>query len=294
MNKPKIVYTQIIIDWETGKAIHRDGYPFSGRWADLKGPTTSQTQIAGAQANFFNTLSSSFNTMFAGQTGILQSLQSAFQPILAAGPNQFGFSPMELSVMKGQAVDTTAATFAANQAALNQALAARGGGTSFLPSGAQAQLQQQGYTAASQQESNLLNQITQAGYAQGRQNFLQAANVLGGAASMYNPTGFAGATTGAGQAAASTAGTIAQEKAAASPWGAIGGILGGAASAFMGNPQGLLSMFQQGSQQGPGPTNLSYPTGADFGTPGPAPTLTMPTDMGASVLGAGVVPSYAG
>jgi hypothetical protein len=319
MNKSKIVYTRIVLDWETGKVIHRDGYPFSGRWAKLKGPTAQQNQIAASQTQMMNTLASTFNTVFANQQGILQSLSAAAQPLVAAGPNQFGFSPMELSVMRGQAVDTTAATFAANQQALNQALAARGGGTSFLPSGAQAQLQQQGYAAASAQESNLLNQITQAGYAQGRQNYLTGLNVLGNVASQYNPNAYAGQAISAGGQAFGSATQIAKEQAAANPLPAILGAAAGplslipvvgpalgqaaqGASNAMTGANASFNMPSPSSGGGGGGDNLNWadisamgaitPSGAQFGAPGPSPTLTMPTDMGASVLGAGVVPGY--
>ena len=260
MINQKMVYTEIVLDWITGEIIFRKGYPFSGHWAGLKGPTAAQNQIASSQQSFFSQLTSSFNQMFAGQTGILQSLQQAFQPILAAGPNQFGFSPQEMATLKAGAVNQTAQTFAANQQALNNALAARGGGNAFLPSGAQAQLQQQGYTAASQEESGLLNQITQAGYAQGRQNFLTAANVLGSTAAMYNPTGYASQATSAGEQAFGTATQIAKEQAAASPWGAIGGALGGVAGSFLGGPIGSqigssLGQAIAGSASGYGPVS---------------------------------------
>jgi hypothetical protein len=314
MINQKMVYTEIVLDWITGEIIFRKGYPFSGHWAGLKGPTAAQNQIASSQQSFFSQLTSSFNQMFAGQTGILQSLQQAFQPILAAGPNQFGFSPQEMATLKAGAVNQTAQTFAANQQALNNALAARGGGNAFLPSGAQAQLQQQGYTAASQEESGLLNQITQAGYAQGRQNFLTAANVLGSTAAMYNPTGYAGQATQAGEQAFGTATQIAKEQAAASPWGAIGGALGGIAGTLLGGPMGGQIGEQLGSALGGsgsassfnfdpnaawggaigggggGGDNLSWadvsaggavvPGGAALGAnyqPGAAPNLSMPT-----------------
>ena len=54
------------------------------------GPSTQQQAIAGQQQQFYSNLQSGYQQMFAGQTNILNSLQSSFAPVLAAGINQYG------------------------------------------------------------------------------------------------------------------------------------------------------------------------------------------------------------
>ena len=78
---------------------------------------------------------------------------------------------------------------------------------------------------AAGQLSNEQNQITQANYAQGRQNFFGAEAGLGGVASDLNPEGLAGTANTAGSDAATAANNIASANAA--PWQMVGGLVGG-------------------------------------------------------------------
>jgi hypothetical protein len=57
---------------------------------------------------------------------------------------------------------------------------------------------------------------------------------MGGVSSQYNPLGYSSGATGAGSSAFGGASTIQQQNAASSPWGTIGGLLGGAAGSFLG------------------------------------------------------------
>jgi hypothetical protein len=76
-----------------------------------------------------------------------------------------------------------------------------------------------------------LNQITEANYATGRQNWQFATQALSNEASILNPEGMAGQATGAGSAEGTTANEIAQENASLweIPLGAISGVAGQAA-----------------------------------------------------------------
>jgi len=164
----------------------------------------------------------------------LSSLTKAFTPILAAGPGQEGFSAQELSTLRNQVSQGTANDYAQAITGVKQQLASRGGGDTFLPSGADAQILTQVATAAAQEKANQDLGITREDYAVGRQNWLTASNVLGSTAGLYNPTGFAGSANTAGNDAFGSATEINKENQAGSPWGAIGGILGGVAGSFLG------------------------------------------------------------
>ena len=91
--------------------------------------------------------------------------------------------------MRTQATSGVANQYQAANQATQQQLAATGGGNQFLPTGANAQLTQQNAQAAAQAQSAAQLGITEAGYAQGRQNYLAAAQGLGGVASAMNPLG---------------------------------------------------------------------------------------------------------
>ena len=208
---------------------------YVGPIALAKGASGAENQLQQQQSDFYKTLTSNYQTQFANQSAIFNSIQSVFNPILQAGPNQYGFSNQEDAALRTQATEGTAASFANARSATAQALASSGGGNDFLPSGANANIQTnlEGQAAATQSNQQL--GITEAGYQQGYNQFTQASNALGSVAAGLNPLGYAGAATPAGNSAFGSASTIQQQNNAASPWGTIGGILGGAASQFLGD-----------------------------------------------------------
>ena len=228
--------------------------PFSGQICLLKGASAQQQNIGNSQQAFYNTLSQDYGQQFANQNAILGSLTKALNPIISAGPNQFGFSNGETNSLNSQAIQGTGQQYANASRNLKEQQVASGGGNAVLPSGVQQQQTAGLATNAANQTSNQLLGIQQAGYQQGNNQFNQAVGQLGGVASQYNAAGFAGQATGAGSAAASTANQITQENNAASPWGLIGGILGGAA---LGVGQAAMMGFNGGS---------GFPTGPDVGT----------------------------
>lgn len=188
------------------------------------GATQQQQDISQEQQQFYSNLTSQYATMFGENQGIVSALTSAYLPILQAGPSQQGFSSAEDTALRTQNTEGVATDYAQAQKATAQILAARGGGDTLLPSSVNANILASNANAAAAQRAQGENQITQANYTQGYQNWQSAANVLGGVGSMTNPTAFGSMTTGAGTAAASTANQIAQANFA--PWGAVAGTAG--------------------------------------------------------------------
>jgi hypothetical protein len=229
------------------------------------GPSQAEKNLQKEQAAFTATLMADYQTTFAEQQAILQNLNSVLAPIVAAGPNQQGFSAPELSALNTQAIESNAR--GVNQT--EQAAAARenaaGGGTSFLPSGVNAQINAEIGSAA---ESNLSNEqlgITQANYAQGRQNWQTALAGEAGVASQTNPLGYAGQSTSSNQTAFNEANTINQQSNAefGNILGAITGIASVAAAPFTGGASlaggGLLGALSGGGG------NATYPSGDNGG-----------------------------
>ncbi len=238
------VYTKLIIDWD-GNVIEWAGYNWSGPVAECCGSssTPGQQQIAAQQQQFFNTLTSNYQQQFAGQTAILQSLTSAFSPILAGGINQFGYSPQETAAMRTQAAQGTAQAYSQASQAVGSQLSALGGGQEFLPSGGMGQIEAQLAGSAALQNSQEQLGITTAGYQQGTQNFLNAAQALGGVAQQYNPTAYAGQATAAGNAAFGSQTQLFQQQQATNPWNVVGGVLGGAVGTGLGMFTGGLGLM---------------------------------------------------
>lgn len=196
------------------------------------GASQESKDIEHSQANFYKEMTSEYSTVFGENQAILGALTKSFQPILDAGINQEGFSKPELTNLQGQATTGTGQIYSKAAGALAKAQGAEGGGTTYIPSGADRQQQLQLATSAAQTESGMQSNILAEDYATGRQNYMEAANVLGGVAGQYNPAGFANSATGAGSAASTTANEITQ---AGQSWmGLVSGALGAAGTAAAG------------------------------------------------------------
>ena len=212
-----------------------------------KGASAAQNNLANSQSQFYNTLQSDYGQQFANQNAILGTLTNTLNPIIQAGPNQFGFSQGETNALNSQAIQGTGQQYNNAAASLKANQAAEGGGNALLPSGVassqQASLAAQG---ANQASSELLG-IQNAGYQQGHSQYEQAVGQLGGVASQYNPNGVAGAANSAGSSAFGSATEVNKENQAASPWGIISPLIGGALSGLTsGLTGGLLGGFGGG------------------------------------------------
>jgi hypothetical protein len=149
---------------------------------------------------------------YAEQQAIYGPMTAQFQSIFALGPNQEGFNPAEKQTLDTQAITGTAQNYQQVQRAMNEGEAAEGGGNAYAPSGAAQQIKEEVGTSAESQESQEETQITEADFAQGRQNWEEAAGGLESIAAGENPLGYEQAETSSGSAAGTTANQIAQEQ----------------------------------------------------------------------------------
>jgi hypothetical protein len=198
----------------------------------MSGPSAAQQQLQTEQADFYQQAIQQQETTYGEDQSILKMMTGIYEPILAKGPNQEGFSTGEVNDLNSQAVTGTAQNFSQAAKATNEALAAEGGGDAGITSGAADELKQQVGESAAAEESQQESQIKQADYSQGYNEWETAAAGLGEVSGQLNPTGYSGAATSAGSAASTTANEIAQED---NGWinaaiGAAGSIGGGLAS----------------------------------------------------------------
>lgn len=194
------------------------------------GASGTEKLLSQSESNFSQGLMANYQKQFSGQQAILGQLKSAFAPIVAQGINQYGFAPAEDSALRTQATEGTAKQYQNAKQATGEALAAAGGGNTVLPSGTAAGLQANNAIAAAGQESSQQLGITEKGYDQGREDFLQAASGLSGVSAQLNPLGYAGAATTANKTGFDEAQTVNEEEQAAKSqmWSTIGGLAGGA------------------------------------------------------------------
>jgi hypothetical protein len=193
------------------------------------GSTAAQDQLQGEQLQAYQQAQQLTAEQYANQQALYAPMAAQFQSILSRGPNSKGFSDEEEQALNAQAVEGTAENYEGAAKAVNENLAAEGGGSNPLPSGAQTQLREQVATSSAQEESREEQQIQQADYSQGYNEWENAGAGLESIAAGENPLGYEGAETSSGSAAGTTAEQIAQEE---NSWenaaiGAVGTVAGG-------------------------------------------------------------------
>jgi hypothetical protein len=165
---------------------------------------------------------------YAHQQDIFGPMAEKFKAIFDLGPSQKGFSDAESNTLNAQAIEGTATNYKAAAQAVNEGIAAEGGG-GYMPSGAAESMRLRTAESAAQEESREQTAITEADYSTGRQQWQQAGAGLLTIAGGENPLGYQTGATNAGGAASTTANDIA---AAQNSWvnaaiGAAGTALGG-------------------------------------------------------------------
>src|SRR5579859_391249 len=166
------------------------------------GPSSQEKAIQASTQTFGTMMQSNYGTLFAGQQNIISGLNRSLNPIVAAGPSQRGFSGAEKSALNTTAINNAgAANRAAQQAARTYGAGEGGGGTSGLTSGITKQIEGAIASQSAGQESSQLNQIEQADWNQGNQNYWRAQGALQGVAALENPNATAGTALSAENAA---------------------------------------------------------------------------------------------
>ena len=163
------------------------------------GATDAQTQLQEEQLQAYQSAQQMTQEQYANQQSIYAPMAEQFKSIFAKGPNAEGFSPEEDESLKAGAVDSTAQNYAGAARAVNENLAAEGGGTNTLTTGGEAELKQEVANSSASQESTEENQINQANYQQGYNEWQAAGAGLDAIAAGENPTGYEANATSAGQ-----------------------------------------------------------------------------------------------
>lgn len=127
------------------------------------------------QSAFFDNMMQQAAQIFGASSKVFNDLISAFAPIVAAGPNQHGFSPAEKPNLESSAISQSGIAARNAKQAAGNAQAALGGGNMALPSGAAIGTDLAVANAAAQNTAEQLSTIRQADYATGRENYFKAA-----------------------------------------------------------------------------------------------------------------------
>jgi hypothetical protein len=248
------ITTRLTISMLTGETLEREAYEYSGPVEMACGATASQVAIGKSQQALMDQLTDQSKDIFGSSSTVFNDLLNTFAPTVAAGPNQRGFSATEKSSLDSSAITNTGEAYTHASRAAKEAEAAVGGGNTYLPGGADIGINTSVANEGAKQTASALNQIDQADFATGRQNYENAVKGIESAPSVFNPATEGGsAATNSGEAAAKTANDIATQD---NSWvtavtGALGGIVGdvatGGMSALAKGARSALTTVGQGS-----------------------------------------------
>lgn len=182
-----------------------------------------------AQESAYATATKQAAAEFGDASTVFNDLKSSFEPTVAAGPNQQGWSAAEASAINANSINTTGAQYRNAATTVKELNAASGGGSVALPSGANIGTELALAEAGANQTSSELNSNLIQNYAQGNQNYQFATKGLEAAPGVFSTGNQAtDAATGAGSASSKTQNDITQ---ANNSWmqlasAAIGGVSG--------------------------------------------------------------------
>lgn len=202
----------------------------------MSGPSDTQLELQQEQMQFYQEAQKESTLAFGEQQDLLNEMKSVYEPILAKGPGQKGFSNAEEGELTGQAVEGTAGNYTRAARAVGSEIATEGGGNP-LASGGEQQAREEVALSSAGEQSREEEQILQADYAAGEHQFEEAGAGLATASGQLSPTSYLTAATGAGSSAESTAATITSEE---NSWmqpvfGAVGALGGAVLSGGMSN-----------------------------------------------------------
>jgi hypothetical protein len=221
-------------EWDGTKYVktYEDACEYLGPVAKLCGPSADQTSIMNTQMQLTQQAQQQSQAIFGSASTVFGDLMKSFAPIVAAGPNQQGYSAQENDNLMSQAVTQGGVAYRNAKTAVGNAEAAVGGGNTPLPSGAQIGTQANIAASAAENTANTESEITTNNYAQGEKNYEQAVGGMEEAPGVFGAaTGAVGTASNVAGSAANTANTINQQDTAwqTAAIGALGSVAGAAA-----------------------------------------------------------------
>ena len=132
---------------------------------------------------------------FGDANKVFNDILQSTAPIVAAGPEQTGFSAQQEAAINANTVDTTAAQYKNAATAVRSEIGAQGGGNIALPSGVNIATEEALAEAGAQQVSSGLRANLQADYAAGNENWKFAEGALSKAPGVFETANTATADT---------------------------------------------------------------------------------------------------
>src|SRR5579863_1274728 len=161
--------------------------------------------IGTGQSNLFKTATQQGQAEFGAADTEFNDLTKAMNPIVAAGPDQPGWSAAESNAINSQTINQTAAAYKNAAVAVKGDIAGQGGGNIALPTGVNLGTEEALAEAGAQAESAGLSANTVANYKQGNEDWQFASKAVEASPEMFSTVNAAtNAATNAGGEASKT------------------------------------------------------------------------------------------
>jgi hypothetical protein len=225
------------------------------------GASSQQKSAFANEQKVSNLLTEGLQQIAGDNQLILGNLVKGLTPIQTAGPSQFGFAPAEEAALRTDTAEQLNQASAQTANAVRGAVASRGGGTTYLPSGSEASIIGSLAQDTAVKEAEAQSAITAKGYDIGRQNWEFATQELATApGELENPITNAGSAASGAASSEMQGGTAIT--AANQAWeGPVGQIIGGVAGGAL---KGGINIG------GGGPANLPLSDTSGSTNPGTA------------------------
>jgi hypothetical protein len=189
------------LDMETLRWVSNDGtYEHDGPLALFQGPSANAKANSNAQTAFYKQMTQEQATTFSEDQALYGDVLQQTLPILAKGPQQFGYSD-QLDQMLTSFIRSSGDKATANAVDATELAAKQTRGGSPAPAGADEEVRAVAETLGTQStNTNLINEKL-SGFQAGNQQYTQALNALQGEQSQLDPSKYATATSGAGTSA---------------------------------------------------------------------------------------------
>ena len=243
-------FTKTVWNSETLRIVSVESVEYFGRLDLACGASGAEKSAFANEQKVSNLLTENFQEFAGKDSAILDNMVNTLTPIVERGPSQFGLAPAEEAAERTSAAENLSAAGAQAANAVRGALASRGGGTTYLPSGSEASILGTLAQDTAVKEALAQSAITERGYDIGRKNWEFATEGL-----MKAPGELEAPVTSAGGVA--NTGAEAESKAAQSitqanqAWMApVAGIIGAGVKGALGIATGGASLVADAAVPG--------------------------------------------
>jgi hypothetical protein len=134
------IFMKTVWDLESLQITETESIEYSGPIDLACGATGGQKEAFAQEQKISQLLTTNFQDFAGENKNILEHLVQSLSPISSAGPSQFGLAPAAEAAERTMTAEQLAAAGTQASNADRSAMASKGGGTTYLPTGSEASI----------------------------------------------------------------------------------------------------------------------------------------------------------